>query len=186
MSRTAIEKYHIMCVDARGDNSAESYYFYIPNEKICNVWLSALTGMKELFLKNDKIAKDNNVIADVVKNVSDKFNFDGWYGELTSSQWYSGWPVVKKYSEEIYNKYGYNDAQQAVISVVYYYQNGKSTMVLSTYGGNWTFNKAEDFDEVIKIFNWSNFMKAIDEQAQEIKRQQALEAKKKQQQALFD
>ena len=183
ISPSEIDTYHVLLMRCRSYSDG-NYYFAIPDEKTCNVWVSALTGMKELFIKNDKIAKENNVIADVNKFVSDKFNFEGYFVSLYTKNVdaINGglWPVR--------------------IGVEYRYISGKSSMVMYMKQENaqrpsysekkWTyfcvFNSVQDFDEMINAITWENFMKAFNAQAQEIKQQQELEARKQREQALFD
>lgn len=194
ISPTAVEKYNILCLETMyGGGNSGSKYIIIPNERVCNIWISALTGMKELLLKNDKIAKENNVIADVKKDVSDRFSFDGVYGTLNSTRPSDYDPIVNEYNDEYRIKYGYQDVSQNKIGVFYLYEEGKSSMELRianyytrTYGTIWTFNNVEDFDEIINALNWSSFMQSINAQAQEIKQKQDLEARKQREQALFD
>lgn len=98
ISPSAIDKCNILCLETPfRDGNRGSNYFILPNKKVCDIWVSALTGMKELFLKNDQIAKENNVIADVKKDVSDKFSFDGFYGSLGSSNPYYVGLIVNEY-----------------------------------------------------------------------------------------
>lgn len=193
ISPTAIEEYNILCLETtyNGGNSGGDY-FIIPNERICNIWISALTGMKELFLKNDQIAKENSVTSDVKKDVSDKFVFDGFYGKLTSNS-FDFDLIVDEYNDEYRKKYGYQDSSQNKVGVFYLFEDGKSSMALRlanyytrVYHTIWTFNSVEDFDEIINALNWSNFMQAINAQAQEIKQQQDIEARKQREQALFE
>ncbi len=176
LSPTAIDQYNTMLIHCK-HYSDGYYYIAIPNENTCNVWLSSLTGMKELFLKNDQIAKENDVIADINKDVSDKFSFEGFFVSLWNYNVYiiggGRWPVQ--------------------IGVEYRYINRKSSMVLSVkQEGDYkwsqicTFNSIQDFDNMINAVTWSNFMEVFETQVQEIKKQQQIEAKKKADAALFD
>ena len=50
----------------------------------------------------------------------------------------------------------------------------------------WTFDSVEDFDVIINALNWSSFMQSFNAQAQEIRKKQELEERKKKEQSLFD
>lgn len=179
---------NIMCIQTSLPGYRKKYLF-IESEKYANVWVENLAAMKALFLKNDSIAKKNGVTSEISKNVSEKFDFLGQCGESLTiyAASYRG-PIVKKYSGNGY-EYGF--------FVLYFYINGKSRMELHKgdfYLNNtekvWTFESAEDFDEVIKAFNWSNFFNAFNGQVKEYQKQQdqikAAEAKKQQESDLFD
>ena len=182
ISPSEIDKYNIMLIRCKAYHDGY-YYIAIPNENICNVWISSLTGMKELFIKNDQIAKENDVLADISKFVSEKFNFEGFFVSLWNQNVYTinggRWPIR--------------------IGVEYRYISGKSSMVLYMKQDDarhehdekdWTkicvFNSVQDFDTMINALTWENFMKGFNAQAQEIKQQQELEARKQREQALFD
>lgn len=183
---TEISKYDIMCVYSDVFNG-DTYYFIICNEEQCNVWLNSLQGMKELFSKNDQIAKENGVTSDIRKNVSDKFSFDGLYGVGITSYSTYGW-IVEQYSGRGY---------EYCISVLYKYSQGQSSMELHLgdyYLGKsrliWTFKSLDDFDNIINAFNWSNFMTSFNHQVREYEEQQRVanaEAERiKREEALFD
>lgn len=179
-----IDKYNIMCIFCKKYYSS-SYYIMLPTESHNKSWINNLTGMKELFLKNDKIAKENGVTSDINKNVSDKFSFEGFYGEGPG---YSYGPIVKEYSGK---------GHEFAVFVLYKYKDGKSSieMHIGDYYLNssdlvWKFESLDDFDQMINALNWSNFMATFNDQVKGYKEQQeaANAAAKKQQEesSLFD
>lgn len=177
---------HIMCVYAKKD--WDTYYFLmICNGSQAKTWISSLNDMKELFLKNNQIAKDNGVSSDITKDVSDKFSFDGLYGNGIGR--YDEWgPIVQKYS----GQGGY----EYTIRVIYKYKSGQSTMELHVmdYGKRsnliWVFKSREDFDTIINALNWDDFMAAYYHQLQEYQNQQnaakTAQERQKNESALFD
>lgn len=185
-SPKAIDQYDIMCIFHYRYYSTENY-FMICSESQSNSWTTSLTGMKELFLKNDQIAKENGVTSKIEKNVSDKFTFSGFYGEGPARYANRG-PLVKEYSGR---GYAYT------IYVIYKFENGQSSMELHLgdfYLGKsslvWTFSCAEDFDNIIRALNWSDFMMAFNNQVKQYQNQQnaakAAAEKQKNESALFD
>ena len=181
-----ISKYNIMCVYSDVFNG-DPYYFIICNEKQCNAWINSLLAMKELFSKNDLIAKENGVTSDIKKNVSDKFSFGGLYGKGPSSYSTSGW-IVEQYSGR---------GHEYCISILYKYSQGQSSMELHLgdyYIGKsrliWTFNTLDDFDNIINALNWSDFMTEFNHQIREYEEQQkaanAEAERRKKEEALFD
>lgn len=153
-----------------------NYYIAIPNEQIYNIWHSSFTGMKELFIKNDQIAKENNVTTEINKDVTDKFRFEGFFASLWNMSVYAidrgNWPFH--------------------IKVEYRYSRGKSSMVFyvkhgDSDGTKWesifVFESVQDFDEIIEPLSWTKFKNACNEQIQEIKNK---EEKEKSDAALFD
>lgn len=185
-----IDRYSIMCI-----RYTEAYYakefVFICNEEQCNSWINSLTEMKELFLRNDRIAKENGVTSEINKDVSDKFTFEGFCGEgihADGSARYGG-RIVKPDSAkgEVFSIY-----------VIYLYQEGKSLMRLYiknhylSSGAKlvWTFSSVQEFDEMINAINWSNFKEAKNTQVEEyLGRQNAAKAaadKQKREEALFD
>lgn len=183
-SPNAIDRYDIMCI-SRGYST--DWYFMICSESQSNSWTTSLTGMKELFLKNDQIAKENGVTSKIEKNVSDKFTFSGFYGEGPAEYAIRG-PLVKKYSGR---------GQEYTIYVIYKFENGQSSMelhlgdfYLRKSSRVWTFSCAEDFDNIIRALNWSDFMMAFNNQVKQYQDQQnaakAAAEKQKNESALFD
>lgn len=181
-----ISKYNIMSIYSE-EFSGDSYYFIICSEKQCNTWINSLQGMKELFIKNDMIAKENGVTSDIKKNVSEKFSFEGLYGVGIGRYSRYGW-IVKQYSG---SGYAY------CINVIYKYSRGQSSMELQIgdYYLNqlrliWTFKSLEDFDNIINAINWSDFKASFNNQVREYKEQQeaanAEAERKKKEEALFD
>ncbi len=192
ISPSAIEKYNIMCIETRSGGGVSYDHFIFPNERTCNTWILALAEMKALFLKNDQIAKENNVISDVIKDVSDNYYFDGFYGSITSSCDTDRYIIVHQYNAD-YESYEYGDVRQYKVGVFYVYKDGKSSMELrlANYFSRrfytiWTFNSVEDFDELINVLDWSSFMRAFHAEAEKIRQEQAMEKRKRNEQALFD
>lgn len=176
-----IDNYNIMCVFCEKYYSDKNYIF-ICNERQCDSWINSLTAMKELFLRNDQIAKENNVTTDIRKDVSEKFSFAGLYGTGMDSS-----PIVKEYRER---------GDKYTIVVVYVYEEGKSSMELRvgdyTLGKSrlaWTFNNVQDFDNIINALRWSDFMETFNNEVKKYKDQQeaakAAAAKKKADEDLF-
>lgn len=181
-----INKYNVMCIQAYLPYH-EKNYFIIPNERCADDWAKSLKDMKALFLKNDSIAKANNVTSEINKNVSEKFNFSGYYGEGISVASING-PIVKKYS---------NKGYEYSVFVLYKYKNGQSNMeihigdlYLRRTDKVWAFACAQDFDDMIKAIKWSNFISAFNSQVREFKEQQdakkAATEKQKKEDSLFD
>ncbi len=183
---TEISKYDIMCIYSEVFNG-DTYYFIICNEKQCNAWLNSLRSMKELFGKNDQIAKENGVTSDIKKNVSDKFSFDGFYG-VGLSRYSTYGRIVEQYSGRgyeycIYVLYKYSQGQSSMELHIGDYYLGKSRLI-------WTFKCLDDFDNIINALNWSDFMTAFNHQVRKYEEQQkatnAEAERKKREEALFD
>lgn len=182
-----IDNYSIMCIQAHEEYAATKNYLMLPKQSMAESWTENLTAMKELFIKNDSIAKDNAVASDIKKNISDKFDFTGIFGEgITRYSIYG--PIKKNYSGSGY---------EYCVIVLYKYTAGQSSMEL--YIGDyylnhtqllWTFNNVQDFEVIINAINWSNFDEAFNKQVSEYKQQQeavkAAAEKQKNESALFD
>lgn len=185
----AIDKYCIMCIPQIPQNKLSAYdqeFVFICSEGQCDSWINSLTKMKELFVRNDQIAKDNGVTSEIKKNVSEQFTFSGFCGEGIP-QFQTG-PIVKQYGG-----HGYEYA----VLVIYKYQNGESLMelrigdfYLNKSFLRWTFRSVEEFDEMINALNWDNFEQAKEEQVRKYleqkMQQEAAAEKQKEEEALFD
>ncbi len=182
-----IDQYNIMCIQAHEEYDTPKQWIMIPQQGMAESWISNLIAMKELLIKNDSIAKANGVTSNIQKKVSDKFNFSGFVGEGVARSSIMG-PIKKSYSGR--------DQEYCVI-VLYKYTDGKSSMelhigdyYLQSTKLLWTFNKPQDFDEIIDAMNWSDFYAAFNKQVNEYKQQQEAvkdaAEKQKNESALFD
>lgn len=176
-----IADFSIMCI--KRDAYAKDYFF-ICNESQCNTWIKSLVGIRDLFAKNDSIAKANGVTSDISKNISDKFTFAGLYGEGDMNHG----PITKNY-----NGRGF----AADIRVLYLYKNGHSSMELYLWDYHlnsakkvWTFDSVESFEDMINALKWSSFEAALNTQIREYTEQQraanAAKEKQNKESQLFD
>ena len=185
-----IDRYNIMCIFHKEEYSTK-YFFMISKESQCETWTNSLTDMKELFIQYDQIAKENEVTSEIKKEVTDKFSFEGFYGEGVG-QYIDRGTLVK----ELSGRSSITDKKYSIL-VWYNYIDGQSSMELRLadyYLGKWfqvwEFRSVEDFDNIINALNWTAFMAALSEQVEEYKDLQnaakAAEDKQKQERALFE
>lgn len=141
-----------------------------------NRWANTLTEMKELFIKNDKIARDNNVTTDITKDISDKYPF---YGPMHLPD--GGRTGIES-------------------KVLYKYIGGASSMELEVSNAfdssnfHWVFSSVQDFDAFINAMDMTKINDAYQKHLVEYRaeRQRQKEAEKlarekvKQENALFD
>lgn len=150
-----VEKHSIMCI-SNGQQDPYRKYFYIFNKEQSDIWTNSFTGLKELFISYENIAKENGVTTDIQKEVTDKFEFAGQYGSQT---------IVKEYNWE-------ND-ETVQIRPIYLFKNNVSSIevyvedfYLHKVSLLWTFRNVQDFDELINAINWERFMAEKNEQVQ--------------------
>lgn len=184
-----IDKYNIMCV-FHYEYYGDKYFFMFPRESQCETWIKSLTDMKELFVQYDQVAKENEVTSEIKKDVTDKFSFEGFYGEGPGR--YTNYGRLVKESDG-------DDAREIrnPISVLYNYKDGQGSMVLRVgdyvtrkWTTVWEFRSVDDFDSIISALDWSAFKATFNKQVKKYTDQQnaakAAEDKQKQESALFD
>lgn len=171
-----VEKYSIMCI-SNGKKGSYREYFYIFNKEQADIWTKSLTGLKELFISYENIAKENDVTTDIEKEVTDKFEFAGQYRNMTIIKQDN--PADKSIAQILQAKK--NTAQ---IRSFYLYKNKVSSIEVyaeDLYNGEvsffWKFRSVQDFDELINAINWERFMAEKNEQVQSyIAKQNAVKA----------
>lgn len=166
-------------------NGSNKVYIFLRNEEECNIWINNLKEMKDLFYKYDSIAIENNVTSKIEKNVSERFSFKGYYGEGVALR-----ADVKPITPQ-------KTTNACSTAVLYTYENGHSYMILYLldYYLNrsfivWKFESENDFDEIIRALNWSDFESVLNEQVQKYTDEQDAiknaQNKQKKEQSLFD
>lgn len=137
-----------------GDALGHGQYIMFCSESECETWKKNLVEMKNYFHKYDSIAKVNSVSADVVKNLTEQFSFNGYYYNCGNTVY----PIVKEP----------NSSESAEMAVKYIYHNNKSEMALNLTDHNishrylvFIFEKEEDFDGLINALDWSKLEQRV-------------------------
>lgn len=178
------------------DQNGQGRYLMFCSEEQFETWKKNLIEMKNIFHKNDSIAKANSVSINVVKDLTEKFVFNGRY-------FYGGNIVYEIKPHDNAS----SDKKYAEISVKYIY-DGKESTILMDLQNNYRlenfyrdykynvflFTKEKEFDEVIDIFDWQKYQQFLKEKQEDVRAtkkrveeyRKKNEEEKKRQESLFD